>query len=93
MITGFLKNNRMEPSTGRRNVGGVPARRAWIPLKERETVLMMHEIAVGCINVTKFDHRKNQGSWFRKKDQYLLEDLHQQDCGFPLGRYLHFSCR
>ena len=25
MITGFLKNNRMEPSTGRRNnIGGVP---------------------------------------------------------------------
>ena len=54
MITGFLKNNRMEPSTGRRNIiGGVPARRPWIPLKDRETVLMMYEIAVGCINVTK----------------------------------------
>ena len=26
MITGILKNNRMEPSTGRRNdIGGVPA--------------------------------------------------------------------
>ena len=68
MIAGFLKNNRMEPSTSRRdNIGGVPACRSWIPLKNRETVLMMHEIAVGCINVTepvrfgltKFDHRKS----------------------------------
>ena len=34
MITGFLKNNRMEPSTGSRdNVGGVPAGRSWIRLK------------------------------------------------------------
>ena len=36
MITGFLKNNRMEPSTGRRNnIGGIPASRSWIPLKNR----------------------------------------------------------
>ena len=48
MITGFLKNNCMEPSTGRcDNIGEGPARR------DRETVLMMHEIAVGCTNVTK----------------------------------------
>ena len=76
MATGFLKNNRMEPSTGRRNnIGGAPARRSWIPQKNRETVLMMPEIAVDCVNVTKpvrlgltkFDHRKNQGSWFRKR--------------------------
>ena len=76
MITGFLKNNRMEPSTNHRNdIGGVPARRAWIPLKNRETVLMMHEVAVSCVNASKpvrfglpkFDHRKNQGPWFRKK--------------------------
>ena len=76
MITGFLKNNRMEPSTCRRNnIGGVPARRSWIPLKERKSILMMHKIAVGCINVTlpirfgltKFDHRKNQLSWFGKR--------------------------
>ena len=54
VITGFFKNNRMELSTGRRNdIGGVPAGQSWIPLKNRETVLMMHEIAVGCINVTK----------------------------------------
>ena len=75
-VTGFLKNNRMELSTGcRDNIGGVPAGRSWIPLKNRETVLMMHEIAVSCINVTKpvrfgltkFDHRKNKGSWFRKR--------------------------
>ena len=54
MITSFLKNNCMEPSTGgRNNIGGVPARWAWIPLKDRETVLMMHEIAVNSINVTE----------------------------------------
>ena len=53
MITGFLKNNRMELSTGRRNdIGGVPSGRSWIPLKDRETVLMMHEITLSRINVT-----------------------------------------
>ena len=37
MITGFLKNNRMEPSTCRRNyIGEVLARRAWVPLRDRE---------------------------------------------------------
>ena len=36
MITGFLKNNRMELSTGRRNnIGGVLAHPPWIPLKNR----------------------------------------------------------
>ena len=62
---------------------------------------MMHEIAVSSINVTdpirfgltKFDHRKNKGSWFRERTSSMHEDVHQQDCGFPLGRYLHFSCR
>ena len=54
MITGLLKNNRVEPSTGRRdNIGGVPAGRSWIPLKNRETVLMMHEITVGSINCNR----------------------------------------
>ena len=67
MITGFLKNNRMEPSTGRRNnVGGVPAGRSWIPLKNSETVLMMHETEPVRFGLTKFDHGKNQGSWFKK---------------------------
>ena len=51
MITGFLKKNRMERPTGRRNdIGGVPARRARIPLMNRETVLMMHEVTVICVN-------------------------------------------
>ena len=76
MITGLLTDDRMKPSTGRRNdIGGVPTGWAWISLKDRETVLMMDEITVCCINVTKsvsfglpkFDHRKNQGSWFRKR--------------------------
>ena len=44
----------MKPSTGSRNdIGWVPARQAWIPLKDRETVLMMHEIAVRSINVSE----------------------------------------
>ena len=55
----------MELSTSRRdNFGGVPAGRSWIPLKNRNTVLMMNEIADGCVNatepvrfgLTKFDH-------------------------------------
>ena len=46
MMTGFLKNNRMKLTTGSGdNVGRISARRAWIPLKNRETVLMMHETA------------------------------------------------
>ena len=57
------------------NVGRISARRAWIPLKEGKTELMMHEIAIGCVNVTKpvrfglpkFDHGKDQGPWFKKE--------------------------
>ena len=56
----------------------MPAGWPWIPLKNRETVLMMHEIAVNVTDqpcqcnravrfgLTKVDHRKNQGSWFRE---------------------------
>ena len=44
-------------------------------MKNRETVLMMHEVAVSCVNASKpvrfgmpeFDHRKNQGPRFRKR--------------------------
>ena len=40
MTTGFLKNNRMELSTGSGdNVGKISARRAWIPLKKGKTEL------------------------------------------------------
>ena len=54
MITGFLKNNRMKLTTGSGdNVSRIPARRTWIPLKESKSILMMHEITVSCINVTK----------------------------------------
>ena len=76
MVAGFLKDNCMKPTTGGRDdVGRISARRAWILLKEGKTILMMHEITVGCINVTlpirfgltKFDHRKNKGSRFRKR--------------------------
>ena len=73
----------MELSIGSRdNIGGVPAGQDWIPLKDRETVLMMHEIAVNCINVTKpvrfglpkFDHGENQGSWLRKRTSSCTRD-------------------
>ena len=76
MITGFLKNNRMILTTGSEdNVSRISARRAWIPLKEGKTNLMMHEIAVNGINVTepvgfgltKVDLRKNEGSRFMKR--------------------------
>ena len=96
MITGFLKNNRMKLSTcSGDNVGRIFARGAWIPLKKGKTELRMHEIAVDCVNVTKpvrfglpkFDHGKDKGPWFRKRDLFLYEDQHQQDCGFPQGRY------
>ena len=54
MTAGFLKNNRMEPSTSRRDdIGGVHAGRVWIPLKNRETVWMMHEVTVRSISVSK----------------------------------------
>ena len=76
VITGFLKNNCMKLTTGSGdNVSRISARRAWIPLKEGKTKLMMHEITVGCINITvpirfgltKVDQRKNEGSRFRKR--------------------------
>ena len=47
MVAGFLENDCMEPTAGSRdNIGTISARRAWIPLKEGKTKLMMHEIAV-----------------------------------------------
>ena len=53
VITGFLKNNCMILTTvSGDNVSRISARRAWIPLKEGKTKLMMHEITVGCINTT-----------------------------------------
>ena len=69
----------MKLTTGSRdNVGRISARRAWISLEERKTILMMNEIAVNSINVTepigfgltKFDHRKNKGSRFRKRTSF-----------------------
>ena len=65
----------MKLSTGSGdNVGRFSARRDWIPLKKGKAELMMHEIAVNCVNVTKpvrlglpkFDHGKNQCPWFWK---------------------------
>ena len=58
VITGFLKNNCMKLTTGSRdNVSRISARRVWIPLEERKTILMMHEITFGCINVTNRAHQ------------------------------------
>ena len=76
VVTSFLKNNCMKLITGsRNNVSRISARRAWIPLKEGKTKLMMHEITVGCIKITvpfrfgltKVDQRKNEGWRFRKR--------------------------
>ena len=76
MITGFLKNKSMKLTTSSGdNVSRISARRAWIPLKEGKTKLMMHKITVGCINttvpirfgLTKVDQRKNEGTRFRKR--------------------------
>ena len=54
---------------------------------------MMHEIAVGCVNVTKpvrfglpkFDHRKNQGSWFRKRTSSCSRICTNRIVGSRLG--------
>ena len=54
------------------DVGRISARRAWIPLKKGKAKLMVHEIAVNCVNVTKsvglglskIDHGKNHCLWF-----------------------------
>ena len=65
----------MKLSTGSGyNVGRISARRAWIPLKKGKAELMVHEIAVNSVNVTKpvglglpkVDHGKNQCPWFRE---------------------------
>ena len=62
VITGLLKDNRMKLSASRcDDIGGVPARWAWVPLKNRETVLMMHEVTVRSISVSepvRFDFAK-----------------------------------
>ena len=102
VITGFLKNNRMEPSTGRRNdIGGVSVRWAWVPRKNRETVLMMHEVTVRSLNVTepvgfglvKFDHGENQDPRFWKRSTSRPhEGLHRWHGGFPPGWHLHSFC-
>ena len=54
MVAGFLKDNCMKPTTGGRDdVGKISARRAWIPLKEGKSELMVHEVAVNCGNGAK----------------------------------------
>ena len=66
MITGFLKNNCND-------IGGVPARWAWVPLKNKETIKMMQEVTVRSINVSEtvtFDHGKNQVPRSRKRSTF-----------------------
>ena len=73
MISGFLEDNCMKPTTGSGdNIGRISARRAWIPLKEGKAELMMHDVAVRCGNVagsiglgmSKVDHGKDHGVGF-----------------------------
>ena len=73
MVAGFLKDNCMKSTTGGRDdVGRISARRAWIPLKEGKSELMVHEITISCGNgagsiglgLSKIDHRKNHCLWF-----------------------------
>ena len=75
VVAGFLRDDSMKPSTGRcDNLGGVPACWVWVPLKHRETVLMMYEITV-CVEkravpagfgLRNTRHRKYRGHGFRK---------------------------
>ena len=57
---------------------------------------MMHEIAVNCIDTAepvRFGLNQNltmgrtRARGLGKGTSPLHEDLHQQDCGFPQGRY------
>ena len=44
----------MKPSASRcDDIGGVPARWAWVPLKNRETILVMHEVTVRSIKCVR----------------------------------------
>ena len=46
-ITGFLEDNRMKSTAGRRqDLCGILARWARVPLEHREAVLVVHEVAV-----------------------------------------------
>ena len=45
MITGFLKDDRVKPTSGRRkNLRGVLARWAWVPLEHWEAVLEQTDV-------------------------------------------------
>ena len=46
VITGFLKDHSMEAALGcSKNLCGLFARWAWVPLEHREAVLVVHEVA------------------------------------------------
>ena len=101
VIIGFLKNNCMEPTTGSGdNVSRISARRAWIPLKEGKTKLMMHEITVSCINtavpfrfgLTKVDQRKIEGTRFGKRTGPCTRICNSKIVRSHQKRYWHFSC-
>ena len=96
VITGFLKNNCMKFTTGSGdNVSRISARRAWIPLEEGKTKLMMHKITVGRINITvpirfgftKVDQRKTEGSRFRKRTSPCTRICIDRIVGSPPGQY------
>ena len=54
VVTGFLEDDRVKSSAGRRkDLRGVLARWDWVPVEHREAVLVMYEAAVrveqGCL--------------------------------------------
>ena len=61
----------MKPTACRRNdIGGVPARWAWVPLEHREAVLIMHEITVCVVEGA-------MSRWFRlPKTYHRYDDRH-----------------
>ena len=75
VVAGFLKDNRMKSPAGRRkDMRGILACWAWIPLKNREAALVVHEVAV-CVEkgampagfgLRKTHHRQNVGHRFRE---------------------------
>ena len=94
MVAGFLKDYCMKPTTGGRDdVGRISARRAWIPLKERKSELMVHEVDVSCGNGTKtiglglpkIDHGKNHCPWFGKEACVCTKNGANRVVGSRLG--------
>ena len=75
VVTGFLQDDCVESSaSGGNDLCGIPARWAWIPLQNGEAILVMHEVTVHVISVTKprrfgltkTDHGQDQRAWLRE---------------------------